>query len=555
MSDQEAVVDGRPWPPPTHPSLERQRDSITSTTSSAINSSVLSSINAQWVTAGLVRPCDHIIQTIRLEDNYPFRQRFLCLLCRGGPQSRKVSREFEAPSGGNDVPIGHPPREYFLLGIDLVVPTPSSPEDTGYPETPEDVGSHSSIGLVFPLMWNVDISLDGDGGFSLRQMGKHLIFKPISVQSLWTIIQTLHMVCPHLRPRSTSNDDIMTLLDQTYPVTSPQSCINDWHYMADVLVRRPASPDRLSDEDKQASDEEIIKVHLRRIMHNADLDDITSKSIRKQLENDMGQNLESFKSFIDKEILVILGQMDPASKILDYLFLGSEWNASNLDELRMNGITHILNVTREIDNFFPGVFTYKNIREYDEESTDLLKYLDSTYRYIKTAKEEDGKVLIHCKMGISRSATVTISYVMKEYSMSLEEVMTMVKSKRSIVNPNKSFRKQLDVYEGILNAIRHRHTYFGLWRSKSESSLANADDNLVEHPTRPLPLAFKIDIKALSDKFSGDNRPFSEPMAIHRPKSWSPNEKAADSLMGENQEGEEGGKSLVLSLLWCYLFC
>lgn len=93
--------------------------------------------------------------------------------------------------------------------------------------------------------------------------------------------------------------------------------------------------------------------------------------------------------------------------ILDYLYLGSEWNASNLDELRANGITHILNVTREIDNFFPAVFTYNNIREYDEEATDLLKYLDRTYKFIRMAKEAGGKVLVHCKMGISRSATVS----------------------------------------------------------------------------------------------------------------------------------------------------
>jgi protein phosphatase slingshot len=59
-------------------------------------------------------------------------------------------------------------------------------------------------------------------------------------------------------------------------------------------------------------------------------------------------------------------------RIEDYLFLGSEWNASNLDELTQNSITHILNVTREIDNFFPGNFRYLNVRVYDEETTDLV---------------------------------------------------------------------------------------------------------------------------------------------------------------------------------------
>ena len=30
------------------------------------------------------------------------------------------------------------------------------------------------------------------------------------------------------------------------------------------------------------------------------------------------------------------------------MYLGSEWNASNLEELNSNGVTHVLNVTREI---------------------------------------------------------------------------------------------------------------------------------------------------------------------------------------------------------------
>ena len=128
-------------------------------------------------------------------------------------------------------------------------------------------------------------------------------------------------------------------------------------------------------------------------MKTVDLDNVTSKAIRTSCEAEMGESLEEFKSFIDKEILLILGQMNPASKILDYLYLGSEWNASNLDELRANKITHILNVTREIDNFFPSRFQYKNIRVYDEEATDLLRFLDSTYKFIREAKEQRGAVL------------------------------------------------------------------------------------------------------------------------------------------------------------------
>lgn len=51
----------------------------------------------------------------------------------------------------------------------------------------------------------------------------------------------------------------------------------------------------------------------------------------------MERDLSSYKSFIDEEMIRILGQMDESSQIFDYLYLGSEWNASNFDELKGKG--------------------------------------------------------------------------------------------------------------------------------------------------------------------------------------------------------------------------
>ena len=45
-----------------------------------------------------------------------------------------------------------------------------------------------------------------------------------------------------------------------------------------------------------------------------------------------------------------------------------------------------MNVTREIDNFFPGRFQYLNVRVYDEEATELLKHWDKTFKFIDKAK-------------------------------------------------------------------------------------------------------------------------------------------------------------------------
>lgn len=131
-------------------------------------------------------------------------------------------------------------------------------------------------------------------------------------------------------------------------------------------------------------------------------------------------------------------------------------------------VGHILNVTREIDNFFPGTFDYLNVRVYDDEKTDLLKHWDDTYKYITKAKENGSKVLVHCKMGVSRSASVVIAYAMKAYNWDFGKAFEHVKEKRTCIKPNSSFLIQLETYQGMLDAMKNKEK---LLRSKSETNL------------------------------------------------------------------------------------
>jgi len=59
--------------------------------------------------------------------------------------------------------------------------------------------------------------------------------------------------------------------------------------------------------------------------------------LRNHLEEELSMSLTEFKHFIDEEMITVMRQMDAPSQIFDYLYLGSEWNASNLDELKKIG--------------------------------------------------------------------------------------------------------------------------------------------------------------------------------------------------------------------------
>ena len=97
----------------------------------------------------------------------------------------------------------------------------------------------------------------------------------------------------------------------------------------------------------------------------------------------------------------------------------------------------------------------------------LLRYFDDTYRFVRQAKSAGGKVLVHCKMGISRSAATVAAFAMKFYGWSLTRSLELIKTKRNIVEPNEGFLAQLITYEGILEASRKRQCFRN--RSKSDT--------------------------------------------------------------------------------------
>ncbi|KAL9900363.1 protein phosphatase Slingshot isoform 1-T2 [Glossina fuscipes fuscipes] len=351
-----------------------------------------------------------------------------------------------------------------------------------------DCNERTTVGLVVPILADTTIHLDGDGGFSVSVYGKTHIFKPVSVQAMWSALQTLHKVSQKARENNFypggPSHDWLTYYEKR--IESDQSCLNEWNAMDSLESRRPPSPDAIRNKPTAKEEtESVIKMKLKEIMMSVDLDEVTSKYIRSRLEEHLDMDLGEYKSFIDEEMLIILGQMDAPTEIFEHVYLGSEWNASNLEELQKNGVRHILNVTREIDNFFPGMFDYLNVRVYDDEKTNLLKYWDNTYRYITRAKAEGSKVLVHCKMGVSRSASVVIAYAMKAYNWEFQKALQHVKERRNCIKPNKNFLNQLETYRGMLDAMKNKEK---LQRSKSETNLKSTKDARLLPGSEPTPL-------------------------------------------------------------------
>lgn len=133
------------------------------------------------------------------------------------------------------------------------------------------------------------------------------------------------------------------------------------------------------------------------------------------------------------------------------LYLTGEYEASDINVLKKHKITHILTI-----NDFPlnprikDTLTHlriKYIRLPDATSSDLLSYFDETYEFIREGLMR-GAVLVHCQMGVSRSATVIIAYLMKKYRIGYREALDKVRAKR-YVYPNPGFVSQLQKYKDL----------------------------------------------------------------------------------------------------------
>ena len=89
--------------------------------------------------------------------------------------------------------------------------------------------------------------------------------------------------------------------------------------------------------------------------------------------------------------------------------------------------------------------------EYDMLKEQLNYYnkkpmVEISYHFINGAIESNSNVLVHCMGGISRSVSMVVYYLMKKYCINFNEAIKLVKDKRTVANPNRSFKLQLKEY-------------------------------------------------------------------------------------------------------------
>merc|ERR1712133_32385 len=123
------------------------------------------------------------------------------------------------------------------------------------------------------------------------------------------------------------------------------------------------------------------------------------------------------------------GSMD---ECFPHLFIGDLGAAKNKSYLKRAGITHVVNTAQgrrfaTVDTdaeFYADVgITYMGISCLDLPDQTIKDYFIDTANFIDEALNQGGKVLVHCFMGVSRSATIAASFLMQKRNMTAVEAL------------------------------------------------------------------------------------------------------------------------------------
>ncbi|XP_037541277.1 dual specificity protein phosphatase 13-like [Nematolebias whitei] len=163
----------------------------------------------------------------------------------------------------------------------------------------------------------------------------------------------------------------------------------------------------------------------------------------------MSESKQQQNLVLIKELELILDscklELTPVDEVWPNLYIGNVAVAQNRKALHKLGITHVLNAAHSkqgsIGNqsFYGNTSVYFGIPAEDSDHFDLSQHFKSAADFIHTGlKSKDGKVLVHCIMGVSRSATLVLAYLMTRKHLSLRDALRHVVQKRAIF-PNRNF--------------------------------------------------------------------------------------------------------------------
>ncbi|XP_060828140.1 dual specificity protein phosphatase 3 [Bombus pascuorum] len=199
--------------------------------------------------------------------------------------------------------------------------------------------------------------------------------------------------------------------------------------------------------NKRLTGEETTQYHLAAVLYTT------------QTENKMLPGFDPNRD--DVEYYRVQQDID-CDEVYPGIYIGDAATAKNKKYLKILGITHLLNaaegkrfgcVDTDKNYYSDTTIKYLGLPLIDLCTTDISKYFYIIADFIDEAVSIGGKAFVHCVLGISRSATCVLAYLMIKKGMLAADAIRTVRKNR-LIQPNSGFLHQLAELDNQLRRQR-----------------------------------------------------------------------------------------------------
>jgi len=128
------------------------------------------------------------------------------------------------------------------------------------------------------------------------------------------------------------------------------------------------------------------------------------------------------------------------------IFIGNLEGACSYELCKKNNIAVIMNLSTKAIKKHPKI-TYYAFPIGDLPCEDIFSLFNMSSDIIDSHLQAGQNVLVNCNMGVSRSTTIVLAYIIKKTEMELDAALALCRRFRACCNPNPGFIKQLKRYQ------------------------------------------------------------------------------------------------------------
>lgn len=133
------------------------------------------------------------------------------------------------------------------------------------------------------------------------------------------------------------------------------------------------------------------------------------------------------------------------TRVLPWLWVGSEQDARNVEWLRAANVQSVLTIARECNISLPvPVRAHLQLDTLDVANDEFVDHIERAVAFLVAAHAVNDVTFVHCHAGISRSPTVVVAYLIVHEGWALEQALAYLQSIRPCVSPNFGWMCVLD---------------------------------------------------------------------------------------------------------------